>query len=787
MAVNDVQLYVPGAVPNDPVQADDDFERRRREARARLAEAMKGRPIQHWTQGLHQMAESALAGYDEYRARQDAREQRAAMADIMSRMYGGGAGGQGSGSVGGSPGPNIPAAAQKAQASPPPVADSGPIPNDIAQSYGIPGATFAVPGPGIPDPGLAAVSPPAPDMQAQAADDAALAELRKPFLVNPHSNFDAGGQYAAAPKPPPQPQQMAQPQASPQAMSPPTMPGVHSSFDANGRWMGGQQQIAQRPVQTQPITPPMAPAPGMDPGAVSAMSAPAPKPDLAARVPHPGMMQGQPEQIAAPLPVIPPPQMPPQPSLPRPQGLMGLGAELPPVDGVVTSKPPSVSTAAPPANADLAPLDIKDLTGGITRGPGGERDPSGIQRIIAHDVAGNITPENLARYSQQNKGYHYAVDRNTGQVYQLQKPEALAYHAKGGNSDSLGVAMTGFEGQPVNDKALASMNALLSKLGKDHNITPDRMLTHPGVQPGKHAKEADWLKSALDYKPASQVAAAPASPPAPAVDPAKAQGLIQMAQNGPAMTPELFKELALRNPALAQQLLLQDMQQRRAEPDRALNREHQQLQNQMLRKQIDEGKAPQVKEVNGKLVQVRPDGRVSEIYDGSKVALDDTARNIAGGLENLSRIPEMHPNFEGAVGMWEGDPSSKLGAIGRFFGGSGGAEVRSQIEASAATLAASIKPLIRKPGEGAWSDVDQQKLDSIVGNLTQANDAKEYRRRLEGVRQRVMDNFGIQLPEIGHRSGQQRQQMQPPGKVDPWAGGFPGTGLPEGFKIRRLN
>lgn len=785
MAVNAVQLYVPGAVPNDPTQDDGDFERRRREARARLAEAMKGRPIQHWTQGLHQMSEAALAGYDEYKARQDAKEQRAAMADILTRMYGGGAGGQGSGAAGGSTGPNIPAAAQQAQATPPPpVADSGPIPNDIAQSYGIPGATFDVPGAGVPDPGLAAVQPSAPNMQAQAADDAAIAELRKPFLPNPHSNFDNGGQFASAPKPPP-PQQMAQPQtggAAPQAMSPPTMPGVHSSFDANGRWMGGQNQIAQRPVQTQPITPPMAPAPGMDPGAVSAMSAPAPKPDLAARVPHPGMMQGQPEQIAAPLPVIPPPQMPPQPSLPRPQGLMGLGAELPPMDGVVTSKPPGVSTAAPPANADLAPLDIKDLTGGVSRGPGGVRDPSGIQRIIAHDVAGNITPKNLARYSQQNKGYHYAVDRNTGQVYQLQKPEALAYHAKGGNSDSLGVAMTGFEGQPVNEKALASMNALLNKLGKDHNVTPERMLTHPGVQPGKHAKEADWLKSALDYKPASQVAAAPA---APAVDPAKAQGLIQMAQNGPAMTPELFRELALRNPALAQQLMLQDMQQRRGEPDRALNREHQQLQNQMLRKQIDEGKAPTVKEVNGKLVQIRPDGRVNEIYDGSKASIDDTARNIIGGINNLARIPEQHNNFEGAVGMWEGDPNSKLGAVGRFFGGSNGAEVRSQIDASASTLAASIKPLIRKPGEGAWSDVDQQKLDSIVGNLTHANDAKEYRRRLEGVRQRVMDNFGIQLPEIG----QQRQTKPgaPQGKPDPWAGGFPGTGLPEGFKIRRLD
>lgn len=757
MAVNDVQLYVPGAVPNDPVQADDDFERRRREARARLAEAMKGRPIQHWTQGLHQMAESALAGYDEYRARQDAREQRAAMADIMSRMYGGGAGGQSSGSVGGSTGPKIPAAAQQAQATPPPVADSGPIPNDIAQSYGIPGATFAVPGPGIPDPGLAAVSPPAPDMQAQAADDAALAELRKPFLVNPHSNFDAGGQYAAAPKPPQAiAQRPVQTQAVPgpaaEPVAPPVMPGVHSNFDANGRFTGS------RP----------APAP--------------PPPDVAARVPHPGMMAPAPNtQTAAPfqIPQPAPAPLPPQPSMPRPQGLMGLGAELPPVDGVTTSVPPQTAAPAPAAG-----LDIRDLTGGLTRGPGGERDIAGIKRIIAHDVAGNITPENLARYSQTNKGYHYAVDRKTGQVYQLQAPQALAYHARGGNSDSIGVAMTGFEGQPVSDKGLSSMNALLNKLGTDYKIPREQMFTHPGVQTGKNAAEADWLPKALDYKPASQVAAAPA---APVGDPSKAQGLIQMAQNGPGMTPELFKELALRNPALAQQLMLQDMQQRRAEPDRALNREHQQLQNQMLRKQIDEGKAPTVKEVNGKLVQIRPDGRVNEIYDGSKANTDDTARNIIGGINNLARIPEQHNNFEGAVGMWEGDPNSKLGAVGRFFGGSGGAEVRSQIEASAATLAASIKPLIRKPGEGAWSDVDQQKLDSIVGNLTQANDATEYRRRLEGVRQRVMDNFGIQLPEIGHRSGQQRQQMQQPGKVDPWAGGFPGTGLPEGFKIRRLN
>ena len=142
---------------------------------------------------------------------------------------------------------------------------------------------------------------------------------------------------------------------------------------------------------------------------------------------------------------------------------------------------------------------------------------------------------------------------------------------------------------------------------------------------------------------------------------------------------------------------------------------------------------------------------------------DDIGGKIAGGIDRLAQVPQDFDSttLNTAIGPLQGDPTSYLGTVARglgatwngivdLFGGGRGSttEVRNRIAGDTEALAASIKPLIRAPGEGVWTDADQARLVAVVGNLATARDAAEYYRALEGVRQRVEANFGIQLPPI---------------------------------------
>lgn len=134
-----------------------------------------------------------------------------------------------------------------------------------------------------------------------------------------------------------------------------------------------------------------------------------------------------------------------------------------------------------------------------------------------------------------------------------------------------------------------------------------------------------------------------------------------------------------------------------------------------------------------------------------------TAGKIAAGLDRLAAVPNDFSNytFESAVGPLQGDQNSYFGPVARAFGSIANTfsarsptEVRNRIAGDTEAIAAAIKPLIRKPGEGTWTDADQARLVAVVGNLAQSRNADEYRRNLEGVRQRVQANFGIAVPEI---------------------------------------
>lgn len=135
---------------------------------------------------------------------------------------------------------------------------------------------------------------------------------------------------------------------------------------------------------------------------------------------------------------------------------------------------------------------------------------------------------------------------------------------------------------------------------------------------------------------------------------------------------------------------------------------------------------------------------------------------IAEGLQNLNKmtVDIDDASFGNALGPIQGStPDGLLTApfanIARAYGEvanmvQGGNrtpnEVRNNINGATEALAAAIKPLIRAPGEGVWTDADQARLVAIVGDLAQASTKPEFKRRLNAVRDRIRDNFGLEIP-----------------------------------------
>lgn len=135
--------------------------------------------------------------------------------------------------------------------------------------------------------------------------------------------------------------------------------------------------------------------------------------------------------------------------------------------------------------------------------------------------------------------------------------------------------------------------------------------------------------------------------------------------------------------------------------------------------------------------------------------------NISQGLTNLNKLTETYNDaaFENAVGPLQGSTPDNLagkaaivlprlgGEIANMFSDANATpnEVRNNIVGSTEALAAAIKPLIRGPGEGVWTDADQARLVAIVGDLSQSSTKDEYKRRLNAVRDRIKANFGLDV------------------------------------------
>lgn len=149
------------------------------------------------------------------------------------------------------------------------------------------------------------------------------------------------------------------------------------------------------------------------------------------------------------------------------------------------------------------------------------------------------------------------------------------------------------------------------------------------------------------------------------------------------------------------------------------------------------------------------------------------AEQFAGALDVLSRIPKDYGEraTERAIGPWSASDPSDTGAgaveaggfrlpnVGQMIARAGGhvdylaeggappSQVRDEIETTAKNLAAVMKPLVRKPGEGAWSDKDQANLEAQLGQLSRATSVEDYNRRINTIRENVSNVFGIKVRE----------------------------------------
>lgn len=174
-----------------------------------------------------------------------------------------------------------------------------------------------------------------------------------------------------------------------------------------------------------------------------------------------------------------------------------------------------------------------------------------------------------------------------------------------------------------------------------------------------------------------------------------------------------------------------------------------------------------------------------EVY---KAQVEKAGRQFANGVALLERFPDEFGTeaFERALGPWqvgdifaEGNAAGGLwgsgvsvGSVGKLLaqglseanalatGGASPTEVRDRITASLKSLSIPLKELVRKPGEGVWTDKDQKNLEDSLGALGRSRSKEEYNRRLNDVLKNVEGIFLVdrQSPDQVY----QRDENSPP-------------------------
>lgn len=161
-------------------------------------------------------------------------------------------------------------------------------------------------------------------------------------------------------------------------------------------------------------------------------------------------------------------------------------------------------------------------------------------------------------------------------------------------------------------------------------------------------------------------------------------------------------------------------------------------------------------------------GKTSAAKQAEAANLAKVGKQFSGGIDILERLPQDFGKeaFERSIGPWQAttgqteDPQSgifgtgvSVNSIGQnlargwaevqqtLFGGAEPTEVRDRVETQMKNLAAVMKPLVRKEGEGAWSDKDQENLEKQIGSLTRSRSMDEYYRRIEDIRETTSKVF----------------------------------------------
>lgn len=724
MAVRNVPTFLPGAADDDGDASDRRI--RREIARALMARGSSSDPVLHPMQGVARLGDSLVGALELYNLRQQEKREREEFAKIgadLARSH--------------QPGSQIPAAAPVAQPQPKPASDTKPKsedetlaeiwermnggPRDIGGMDSPPmarGIATAMPGSDMPAPGP-------PNGQGDGWKATGLDPAAWP-MPNPHSNFDADGQWK---------------------------PSATAGAAALNVGVPGQDVARTRAEQAQAQAERTARESGGDGWTQRLAEATAPQPvDMGLRQAIAAKLAGEPMQGD---------------HSPASEGVFSRNLAGGPIDMAPNAQ--GVYERMPPlANAQFAEI-------AKAGGPLPQRYIDGIKQFEG------FNPKPYWDYRQWTSGYgtraagpNEAIDRATAEQRlsdEVGKAQAIVERFAPNAPEGVKAALTSLT-YNSGDKWTRSGLGQMVQSG-DYAGAADRLQQYNKaggkVLPGlvsRRAEEGKWMRE--PGAPAQQQAAA--SPQA------QPQSPVQVAQSGGIdndMLIRMLKHPDWRNHAvkylIGQRTPMSEMDRAELDYKRAQTRKLDQetsgagggkdMREMLNRAQmaVEMGLDPQ--SAAGKRFilsgQIAPDALQPGQQDDTKI------RNITGGLNELASLPDQFDSFDNAVGSFRGDETSwtgrTVGTLGRVWGsftsavertGTSPSEVRRAIAGSTETLAASIKPLIRGPTEGVWSDADQQRLSSIIGDLAQANNKEEYYRGLEGVRRRVEANFGLKLPPI---------------------------------------
>lgn len=134
-----------------------------------------------------------------------------------------------------------------------------------------------------------------------------------------------------------------------------------------------------------------------------------------------------------------------------------------------------------------------------------QRLTTAIKRIVIHHTAGNEKSPSVIARAHMAKGeqgcpYHYVIMPN-GWVYKCQAVTSITPHARGGNSDGIGVALVGnFMKQPPPTAQLEALRDLIGALWAEYPSLA--VVAHRDVKPSKTACPGDAFP--LTYPPGAK-------------------------------------------------------------------------------------------------------------------------------------------------------------------------------------------------------------------------------------------------------------------------------------------